>query len=149
MQSWRRTVWGPLMKDSRIISHRYGSACGESIFMGVETSCDDTAVAICTADGAVLSHIVDTQHQLHAIHGGIVPHLASKSHKNKLPSIVRSALLEAKLQLENVDIFAVTRGPGMEGCLNVGFGLINSLSMLLNKKCYHINHLVSNCISMA
>ena len=88
--------------------------------LGIETSCDETAAAVVTSEGAVLSNIVATQVPVHARYGGVVPELASRNHLLSALPVVENALSEAQLTMEEIDAIAVTQGPGLIGSLLVG-----------------------------
>ena len=85
--------------------------------LGIETSCDETAVAV-WADGALHQEAIHTQIPMHAVFGGVVPELASREHLRKLDTLVRSVL--GSFNEEKPDCVAVTRGPGLLGALLIG-----------------------------
>jgi N6-L-threonylcarbamoyladenine synthase len=109
------------------------------IVMGIETSCDETACGI-VQDWKVLANVLRTQ-EVHETFGGVVPEIASREHLRLLPGIVRSALQEAGIGLENVDAIAFTRGPGLAGPLLVGSAFARSLGMESGIPVYGANHL--------
>lgn len=89
--------------------------------LGIESSCDDTGVAIVRSDGKILSNVVISQNAIHQNYGGIVPSLAMEAHKAAIDNAVSQALSEAGLTSPNeVDAIAVTKGPGLELCLRIG-----------------------------
>jgi N6-L-threonylcarbamoyladenine synthase len=89
--------------------------------LGIETSCDDTGVAIVSSNGTILSNIVYSQYEVHEKFGGIVPGLAMEAHKSNINIAIDEALLKAGLKsLNEIDVVAVTKGPGLEICLRVG-----------------------------
>jgi hypothetical protein len=92
------------------------------LVLGIETSCDDTAVGIVSSTGQILANVVYSQHGVHGNFGGIVPGLAMKEHSEKIDEVVAEALKKAGLTkgIEEVDAIAVTKGPGLEICLRVG-----------------------------
>ena len=91
------------------------------LVLGIETSCDDTGVAIVSSNGNILSNVVYSQYEMHERFGGVVPGLAMEGHKNNIEKAVAGALAEAGLSsLKDVDAIAVTKGPGLEICLRVG-----------------------------
>jgi hypothetical protein len=92
------------------------------LVLGIETSCDDTAVGIVSSTGQILANVVYSQHGVHGNFGGIVPGLAMKEHSEKIDEVVAEALKKAGLTkgIEDVDAIAVTKGPGLEICLRVG-----------------------------
>jgi tRNA N6-adenosine threonylcarbamoyltransferase len=92
------------------------------LVLGIESSCDDTGAAIVRSDGVVLSNVVYSQYEIHQRFGGIVPSLAMEAHKGNIEKAVAEALKQAGLSsLQEVDAIAVTKGPGLEICLRVGF----------------------------
>ncbi len=109
------------------------------IVLGIETSCDDTGVAICR-DGAILSNQINTQ-TIHQQYGGVVPELASREHEQRLNYLVAAALQEAQLELKDIHGIAVTHGPGLAGTLLTGVCFAKGLAMALECKLIAINHL--------
>jgi len=96
------------------------SRCMSSLFMGIESSCDDTGVAIVSSEGRILSNVVRSQADIHAAWGGVVPKLAQEAHMNAIDGCVEQALAEAGVGLEDVSGVGVTIGPGLSLCLRVG-----------------------------
>ena len=92
--------------------------------LGIETSCDETAAAIVTGDGAVLSSVVASQAELHARFGGVVPEVASRRHLELVSPVVRAALEDAGVGLDDVDRVGVTQRPGLVGALLVGHTIL-------------------------
>jgi N6-L-threonylcarbamoyladenine synthase len=107
--------------------------------LGIETSCDETAVGI-IEDGHVLANIVSSQ-IAHSKFGGVVPELAARNHVKVIVPLTKVALDVAKKALEDIDIISVTRGPGLIGALLVGLSFAKSLSIALDKPFIGINHL--------
>ena len=92
------------------------------LVLGIESSCDDTGAAIVRSDGTILSNIVYSQYEIHEKFGGIVPSLAMQAHKGNIEKAVAEAVKQAGLtSLDEIDAIAVTRGPGLEICLRVGY----------------------------
>jgi hypothetical protein len=90
--------------------------------LGITTSCDDTGIAVVRSDGVILSNVVHSQHSIHEKFGGVVPMLALAAHKATIDTAIAEAITQAGLQsVADVDAIAVTRGPGLEVCLRVGF----------------------------
>ncbi|HLP29662.1 MAG TPA: tRNA (adenosine(37)-N6)-threonylcarbamoyltransferase complex transferase subunit TsaD [Candidatus Didemnitutus sp.] len=113
--------------------------------LAIETSCDDTAAAV-VRDGEVLSNIISSQ-DIHDLYGGIVPELASREHVKGIAPIVRAALDEAEVDLDNVDAIAVTYGPGLAGSLLVGCHFAKGLAMRHAKPLYPIHHIEAHLYS--
>lgn len=111
------------------------------LFLGIETSCDDTATAVVRDGRVVLSSVSTNQDEFHAKYGGIVPEIASRQHVALLSAAIDDALGRAKFTFEDVDAIAVTRGPGLIGSLVVGVAAAKALSFALNKPLYAVNHL--------
>ncbi|AEB12193.1 tRNA (adenosine(37)-N6)-threonylcarbamoyltransferase complex transferase subunit TsaD [Marinithermus hydrothermalis] len=110
------------------------------VVLGIETSCDDTGVGV-VRDGRVLSNQVASQTQLHATYGGVVPELASREHTRVIDALVAAALEEAGVRLEEVDVIAATRGPGLIGALLVGLTYAKALAFALERPFVGVHHL--------
>ena len=109
--------------------------------LGIETSCDETSAAI-VEDGTVIrSNVVSSQIALHAEYGGVVPELAARSHVERLPPVVDEALRQAGVTLADVDLVAVTRGPGLVGALLVGVGFARALAWERGLPIVGVSHL--------
>src|SRR3989454_8457193 len=109
--------------------------------LGIESSCDETAAAV-VADGRdILSNIVASQVDVHSKYGGVVPELASREHLRQIVPVVREALGQAGLKLEEVDAIGVTQGPGLVGSLLVGVTYGKTLAQALGKPLVPVNHL--------
>ncbi len=87
--------------------------------MGIETSCDETSVAIVKNGREVLSNVINSQIDIHKEYGGVVPEIASRCHTEVINLVTKQALKEAKIKLEDIDAVAVTYGPGLVGALLV------------------------------
>ena len=105
-----------------------------SLILGIETSCDETAAAVYDPQNGMLSNVLFSQIELHKQYGGVVPELASRSHVQKMPIIVQEALEKAKKTLDDIDIIAVTNKPGLPGSLIVGVSFAKSLAWAKQKK---------------
>ena len=115
--------------------------------LGIETSCDDTAVAIVRSDGKILSNIVYSQYSIHEKFGGIVPGLAMESHKNNIDKAIENALKESGLNsIDDIDAIAVTKGPGLEICLRIGLRKAQELAEKYNKPFITVHHLEAHCV---
>jgi len=98
------------------------------VILGIETSCDETAVALVTQDGEVRSNVVASQAELHARYGGVVPEVASRRHLELVGPVLSEALERGKATLDEVEAVAVTRGPGLIGALLVGLSAAKALA---------------------
>ena len=116
-----------------------------SLILAIETSCDDTSVAV-IRDGAVLSNIISSQ-PIHNEWGGIVPELASREHVKAIGPITREALKGASVSLDDIDVIAVTNGPGLPGSLLVGTQFAKGLALRHNKPLIPIHHIEAHLYS--
>ena len=121
------------------------------IFLGIETSCDETAAAIVKehndGTGEILSNIVSSQVEEHREFGGIVPEVAARAHVEIIEFIVQKAIKESKLNLENLDGIAATAGPGLIVCLTVGLNIGKAIAGSLKKPFIAVNHLEGHALS--
>ncbi len=117
----------------------------DSIILGIESSCDDTAAAV-IANGKVLSSEMASQ-QEHARFGGVVPELASRAHQRRIVPVVRAALRKAHAEPSDLTAVAVTRGPGLAGSLLVGLGFARAYAFGLGVPVVGINHLEGHIFS--
>jgi N6-L-threonylcarbamoyladenine synthase len=111
------------------------------ITLGIETSCDETSAALVEDGGRILSNVVSSQVELHAGFGGVVPELAARSHVERLPLVLDEALRRAGKGLSEVDLLAVTRGPGLIGALLVGVGFAQGLALDRGLPVVGVSHL--------
>lgn len=109
--------------------------------LGIETSCDETAVAILQGDDNLLANSVYSQAGIHAQYGGVVPEVASRNHLSKLPYIVSDALTEAEVSLSDISLVAATYGPGLVGPLLVGLSYGKGVAYGLRVPFIGVNHL--------
>jgi len=116
--------------------------------LAIETSCDETAVAILTAPAQVEVSLVSSQVHLHRPFGGVVPEVASRAHQEWLPLLVQQSLLETGFQPENIDLIAATRGPGLVGALLVGVTFSRALAHAWSKPWLGVNHLEGHLASL-
>ncbi len=108
--------------------------------LGIESSCDETACAVISGD-EVLSNVVATQHEVHERYGGVVPELASRRHMENIVPIIRAALDEADLSMDDIDGVAVTHAPGLLGSLLVGLSAAKSIAYARDLPLVGVNHL--------
>ena len=120
-------------------------------FLGIETSCDETAAAIVresnNGTGEILSNVVSSQVEEHKKFGGVVPEVAARAHVEKIEFIVKKAIKESKLNLENLDGIAATAGPGLIVCLTVGLNTGKAIAGSLKKPFIAVNHLEGHALS--
>jgi len=109
--------------------------------LGIESSCDETAAAVVADGREILSSVVASQIDIHRKYGGVVPELASREHLRRIVPVVREALEQAKLNLQDVDAIGVTQGPGLVGSLLVGITYGKTLAESLGKPLVPVNHL--------
>src|SRR5215472_7854091 len=109
--------------------------------LGIESSCDETAAAVVADGREILSSVVASQVDLHCKYGGVVPELASREHLREIVPVVREALAQAGLKLEDVEAIGVTQGPGLVGALLVGITYGKTLAASLGKPLVPVNHL--------
>jgi N6-L-threonylcarbamoyladenine synthase len=109
--------------------------------LGIETSCDETAAAVVTGDGEVLSSVVASQAELHARFGGVVPEVASRRHLELVSPVLRAALDDAGIGLDDVDRVGVTQGPGLVGALLVGLSAAKAIAWARGLPLVPVDHL--------
>jgi len=114
------------------------------LVLGVESSCDETAVAIVRDGKEVLSNIVLSQIDIHTKFGGVVPEIASREHVYNVSMVFEEAFKKANLSPEDIDLIAVTKGPGLIGSLLVGLNAAKTLALIYNKPLIGINHLAGH-----
>ena len=121
------------------------------IILGIESSCDETGVAVIQENKQdtpqILSSIVSSQVDIHKEFGGVVPELAARSHVEKIDLIAKKAIDESGIKLEDVDAVAVTAGPGLIVCLSVGLSFGKAIAASLNKPFIAVNHLECHALS--
>jgi N6-L-threonylcarbamoyladenine synthase len=111
------------------------------MILAIETSCDDTAVAVLSEQGAVMSQCLSSQIDTHTQYGGVVPELASRLHCEVIHSLIETVLIDSKSTLKDVSAIAVTYGPGLEGALLVGMTAAKTLACVLNIPLIPVNHM--------
>lgn len=115
--------------------------------LGIESSCDETAAAVLSREGIVLSNVVSSQVTIHEKFGGVVPELAARAHLEKIDMVVREALVTAQVSKHALGALAVTQGPGLAGSLLVGVNYAKALSYGLGIPIIGINHLQGHIAS--
>ena len=111
------------------------------LILGIESSCDETAAAVVERGERTLSSVVASQISTHARYGGVVPELASREHLRAIVPVVRAALAQAGIGLEDLDAIAVTAGPGLAGALLVGITFAKALAFARELPVIAVNHL--------
>jgi N6-L-threonylcarbamoyladenine synthase len=117
------------------------------LVLGIESSCDETGLALYDTGRGLLAHAVHSQIDLHEAYGGVVPELASRDHIRRVVPLLRKVLAEAGTGLEAVDAIAYTAGPGLAGALLVGAGFAESLALALKVPALPVHHLEGHLLS--
>ena len=118
-----------------------------TIILGLESSCDETAAALVTADGRILAHRLATQEEAHRPYGGVVPEIAARAHVEALAPLIEAALTDADMTLDQVDVIAATAGPGLIGGVMVGLVTAKALAHAAGKPLIAVNHLEGHALS--
>lgn len=120
------------------------------LVLGIETSCDDTGLALVRGKEGrmeVINAVLSSQALAHAAYGGVVPDLAVREHLKNLPSLTRAFMAQSDVKWNEIDALAVTRGPGLIASLLMGMNFARGLALALNKPLYGVNHLVGHLYS--
>lgn len=115
------------------------------VILGIESSCDETSASVC-ADGIILSNVIANQ-TIHEAYGGVVPELASRVHQQNIVPAVQQAILNAKINKNNIDAVAFTRGPGLLGSLLVGVSFAKAFALANNLPLIEINHMQAHVLA--
>ena len=119
------------------------------IILGIDTSCDDTCVALLRRDDkAILSNIASSQVEIHSLFGGVVPEIASRKHAELIDIIYGNALKEAGMESRDIDLICVTAGPGLIGSVLSGLCFAKGLALSLNKPLVGVNHVEAHAMSI-
>jgi N6-L-threonylcarbamoyladenine synthase len=118
-----------------------------TLILGIESSCDETAVALVTGERTVLAHRLATQEAAHRPFGGVVPEIAARAHVDAIQPLIASAMAESNLRFDDIDAIAVTAGPGLIGGVMVGLVAAKALSHASGKPLIAINHLEGHALS--
>ncbi len=113
----------------------------DALILAIETSCDETAAAVVRNGREVLSNVIYTQIALHTEYGGVVPEIASRKHVEKIDPVVKQALTDASVTLDDIDAVAVTYGPGLVGPLLVGVSCAKAIAFAANKPLIGVHHI--------
>ena len=123
----------------------------KTLILGIESSCDETAASVITENeqGApvLLSNIISSQVEVHKEFGGVVPELAARSHLEKIDLIVKKAIDDSGVKIDDIDAIASTAGPGLIVCLSVGLSFGKALASSINKPFIAVNHLEGHALS--
>ena len=117
------------------------------LVLGVESSCDETGIALYDSAAGLLSHALHSQVAMHAEYGGVVPELASRDHIRRVVPLLRSTLENGGKSLADIDAIAYTRGPGLSGALLVGCAFAEALAVALDKPTIPVHHLEGHLLS--
>jgi N6-L-threonylcarbamoyladenine synthase len=121
------------------------------IVLGIETSCDESAVALIryNANGSheLLGELISSQNNIHEQYGGVVPEFASREHLRNLPLLYDSLLSKCNLSLNEIDLIGVTQGPGLKGCLLIGLSFAQGLSQASGKPIVGVNHIEGHLLA--
>lgn len=114
---------------------------GDILILAIESSCDETAAAVVRNGREVLSNVIYSQIDLHTIYGGVVPEIASRKHIEKVNQVIRQALKDADVSLDDITAVAVTYGPGLVGALLVGVSVAKSIAFATGKPLVGVHHI--------
>lgn len=118
------------------------------LVLGIETSCDETAAAVLQDGNKLLSNVIFDQIQIHGKYGGVVPELAGRSHIERIHLVINESLKSAGVTLKQIDLIAVTRGPGLVGALLVGLNTAKGIAYASQKPLIGINHLEGHLLAV-
>ncbi len=113
----------------------------EVVILGIETSCDETSIAVISDGKKILSNIISSQIDIHKEYGGVVPEIASRKHLENINFVLNEALEKAKVKLDEIDAIGVTRGPGLIGALLIGVTTAKALAYALHKPLIGVHHI--------
>lgn len=118
-----------------------------AVVLGIESSCDETAVALVTSDRRILAQRIASQDEAHAPYGGVVPEIAARAHAERLAPMIEAVMADAGLGYPDLDAIAATAGPGLIGGVMVGLVTAKALAMAASKPLLAINHLEGHALS--
>ena len=121
----------------------------DEIILAIESSCDETAIAILKNNQELLANVISTQIAIHQKFGGVMPEVASRLHVENISCVLKEALEQAKIKMEDVTAIAVTSGPGLIGALHVGLQCAKTLALLYNKPLIPVHHLAGHIYANA
>ena len=112
--------------------------------LGIETSCDETAIGLVEDGRTVLSNVVASSLERHRPYGGVIPEIAARAHVETLWQVLAQALEQAQLSPADIDAIAVTHGPGLPGALLIGLAFAKGLALALNRPLIPVDHLAAH-----
>jgi len=118
------------------------------LLLAIESSCDETAAAVLQDGITLLSSVVDSQILVHSPYGGVVPELASRRHIETIYPVVDQALKQAAIRLDQLDVIAVTQGPGLVGSLLIGMSFAKAIAYVENLPCIGVDHMAGHLLSV-
>lgn len=113
----------------------------EFITLGIESSCDETSVAVLSGERKVLSNIISSQIPVHRLFGGVVPEIASRHHLENINPVIKEALEKANVTWDDIDLISVTKGPGLVGALVIGIAAAKALAFAKDLPVVGVNHM--------
>jgi len=116
----------------------------DTIVLGIESSCDETSAAVVVNGRKVLSNVINSQIDIHTVYGGVVPEIASRCHVEVINQVVKEAVKQAGIKLEDIDVVSPTYGPGLVGALLVGVSYAKGLAYALEKPLVGVNHIAGH-----
>lgn len=123
----------------------------ERYILAIESSCDESAVAVASLSPegcfALCAHQISSQIDTHKLYGGVVPEIASREHLKNLPLVLDQVMTTSGIERTQIDLIAVTRGPGLKGCLLIGIGIAQGIGAALGKPVYGINHMEGHVLA--
>jgi N6-L-threonylcarbamoyladenine synthase len=117
------------------------------LVLGIESSCDETGIALYDTEKGLLAHALHSQIEMHAEYGGVVPELASRDHIRRVLPLIQKVLSDAKLKLSDIEGIAYTKGPGLSGALLVGTSVAEALAFTLNIPTIGVHHLEGHLLA--
>ena len=120
---------------------------GMHLTMGIESSCDETAIAVLADGKKLLSNVISSQVEIHTLYGGVVPEIASRHHLNNIPHVFRQALDDAGVTLDEIDEIGVTAGPGLAGALLMGTAFAKGVALAADKPLVGVHHIQAHIMA--
>ena len=113
----------------------------DTLILGIESSCDETAASVVKNGRTVLSNVISSQIEIHKLYGGVVPEIASRNHIERINQVIQEALDEANVTLDDIDAIGVTYGPGLVGALLVGVAEAKAIAYARNLPLVGVHHI--------